>query len=70
MIDTHAAIIELTSAGMPPEQAEKVVRLLVRSVDDQLATKADLKVLRAEVIGAVALLLLAHLGAVYVLLPS
>lgn len=69
MIDTHAAILELTGAGMPQEQAEKVVRLLVRSVGDQIATRADLKVLRAEVIGAVALLLLAHLGAVYALLP-
>ena len=65
MIDTHAAI---TNAGMPQEQAEKVVRLLVKSVDDQVATKADLKVLRAEVIGAVGLLILPHLGAVYAMM--
>jgi len=40
-----------------------------KPTDHQSATRLDLEVLRAEVICAVALLLLAHLGGLYAMLP-
>ena len=43
VFDTHAFIKELTDAGMPEAQAEVLVRRQARLIDEQLATKRDLK---------------------------
>ena len=41
--DTHAFVKELTRAGMPEEQAEVLARSQAALIDDNLATKQDLK---------------------------
>lgn len=41
--DTHAFVKELTSAGMPEEQAEVLARSQAALIDEKLATKQDLK---------------------------
>ena len=41
--DTHAFVKKLTAAGMPPEQAEVQAEAMAELVNDQLATKRDLK---------------------------
>ena len=41
ILDTHAAVHELVSAGMPERQAETVVRQQARLLEQNLATKAD-----------------------------
>ena len=43
VFDTHAFVKELTDAGMPEAQAEVLVRRQARLIDEQLATKRDLK---------------------------
>ena len=43
VFDTHAFVKELTDAGMPEAQAEVLVRTQARLIDEQLATKRDLK---------------------------
>ena len=48
ILDTHAAVHELVSAGMPERQAETVVRQQARLLEQNLATKADLATLRQE----------------------
>ena len=40
--DTHAAVVELMEAGMPERQAESVVRLQARLIEEHFATKADI----------------------------
>ena len=47
--DTYAAVKNLERAGFQEAQAEAVVRIVGEAVDDQVATKADLAALRAEV---------------------
>lgn len=47
--DTYAAVKNLERAGFQEAQAEAVVRTVGEAVDDQVATKADLATLRAEV---------------------
>ena len=47
--DTYAAVKNLERAGFQEAQAEAVVRTVGEAVDDQVATKADLAALRAEV---------------------
>ena len=47
--DTYAAVKNLERAGFQEAQAEAVVRTMGEAVDDQVATKADLATLRAEV---------------------
>ena len=47
--DTYAAVKNLERAGFQEAQAEAVVRTVGEAVDDQVATKADLTALRAEV---------------------
>lgn len=42
-LDTYAFVKELTEAGMPEAQAEVLVRRQARLIDEQLATKRDLK---------------------------
>ena len=41
--DTHAFVKDLTRAGMPEEQAEVLARSQAALIDDNLATKQDLK---------------------------
>lgn len=47
--DTYAAVKNLERAGFQEAQAEAVVRTVGEAIDDQVATKADLMALRAEV---------------------
>ena len=47
--DTYAAVKNLERAGFQETQAEAVVRTVGEAVDDQVAPKADLATLRAEV---------------------
>ncbi len=53
ILDTHAAVHELVSAGMPERQAETVVRQQARLLEQNLATKADLEALRQETKAAI-----------------
>ena len=46
ILDTHAAVHELVSAGMPERQAETVVRQQARLLEQNLATKADIEALQ------------------------
>ena len=41
--DTHAFVKELTAAGMPEAQAEVLANSQAKLIDEQLATKKDLK---------------------------
>ena len=47
--DTYAAVKNLERAGFQEAQAEAVVRTVGEAVYDQVATKADLATLRAEI---------------------
>ena len=47
--DTYAAVKNLERAGFQEAQAEAVVRTVGGAIDDQVAAKADLATLRAEV---------------------
>ena len=49
ILDTHAAINELVSAGMPERQAETVVRQQARLLEENLATKADSEATKASI---------------------
>ena len=53
ILDTHEAIHELVSAGMPERQAETVVRQQARLLEQNLATKADIEALRQETKAAI-----------------
>ena len=52
-LDTHAAVRNLTAAGFAPEQAEAIVATVTRS-DSELATRADLAAIKAELHAAIA----------------
>lgn len=49
LIDTLTLKTDLLDGGMPEPQAAAIVRALARADTEQLATKADLEVLRADV---------------------
>ena len=49
ILDTHAAVHELVNAGMPERQAETVVRQQARLLEQNLATKADLATIKADI---------------------
>ena len=49
ILDTHAAVHELVSAGMPERQAETVVRQQARLLEQNLTTKADLATIKADI---------------------
>jgi uncharacterized membrane protein YqiK len=49
ILDTHAAVHELVSAGMPERQAETVVRQQARLLEQNLATKTDLATIKADI---------------------
>ena len=46
--DTHQFVIDLTKADMPEAQAEALARHYANFINDRLATKDDLVMLRAE----------------------
>jgi hypothetical protein len=48
IFDTHAFIKRLTAAGMPEEQAEILAQEQARMLNEQLATKHDIALLRAD----------------------
>ncbi|MBF0444392.1 MAG: DUF1640 domain-containing protein [Magnetococcales bacterium] len=43
VFDTHANVKQLTAVGFTEEQAEAQTRIIANLVDEQLATKRDLK---------------------------
>ena len=47
--DTHAAAVSLVDSGMPERQAETVVRLQVRLIEQHFATKADVDTVNSTV---------------------
>jgi hypothetical protein len=48
IFDTHAFVKRLTAAGMPVEQAEILADEHARLLGEQLATKHDIALLRAD----------------------
>jgi hypothetical protein len=48
IFDTHAFIKRLTAAGMPEQQAEILAEESTRLVGEQVATKQDIALLRAD----------------------
>ena len=48
MFDTHAFVKELTQAGMPEAQAEVLARNQAMLIDEKLATKQDLKLVKED----------------------
>jgi hypothetical protein len=48
IFDTHAFVKRLTAAGMPVEQAEILAEENTRLVGEQVATKQDIALLRAD----------------------
>ena len=47
--DTHAAVVSLVDSGMPERQAETVVRLQVRLIEQHFATRADVDTVNSTV---------------------
>lgn len=50
IFDTHAFVKRLTAAGMPVEQAEVLADEHARLPGEQLATKQDVALLRADLV--------------------
>ena len=50
IFDTHAFVKRLTAAGMPVEQAEILADEHARMLGEQLATKQDMALLRADLV--------------------
>ena len=63
--DTHAFIKRLTIAGMPEAQAEVLAEEQTKLIETQLATKADLNLLKHELTIRVGTMIMA-LGGVLV----
>ncbi len=49
ILDTHAAIHELMSAGMPEPQAETVVRQQARLLEQNFVTKTDVAAIQTNI---------------------
>ena len=64
VFDTHAFIKELTDAGMPEAQAEVLVRRQARLIDEQLATKRDLKELELRLTVRLGAMMVVAIGVV------
>jgi hypothetical protein len=47
--DTHAFIKRLTAAGMPESQAEVLAEEQAKLIETQLATKADIDLVRRDI---------------------
>ena len=62
--DTHAFVKELTEAGMPEAQAEVLVRRQARLIDEQLATKRDLKELELRLTVRLGAMMVVAIGVV------
>jgi hypothetical protein len=50
IFDTHAFVKRMTAAGMPMEQAEILADEHARLLGEQLATKQDVALLRADLV--------------------
>ena len=48
IFDTHAFVKRLTAAGMPEQQAEVLADEQARLMNERLATKADVALLRSD----------------------
>ena len=64
VFDTHAFVKELTDAGMPEAQAEVLVRRQARLIDEQLATKRDLKELELRLTVRLGAMMVVAIGVV------
>lgn len=51
--DTHAFVKRMTSVGMPLEQAEALAEEQAKLIDERLATKQDLRLLKNELLLAI-----------------
>jgi DNA gyrase/topoisomerase IV subunit A len=49
MLDTHAAVKELTKAGLSEDAAEAIVQVQLRTLHQGLATKEDILGLKLEI---------------------
>ncbi len=49
IFDTHAFVKKLVTAGMPEAQAEVIAQEQTRLIDENLATKVDLKQLEQSI---------------------
>jgi polyhydroxyalkanoate synthesis regulator phasin len=48
LIDTHKAVKQFTTAGIPEKQAEAITEV-ISSVDSKLATKSDINLLKSDI---------------------
>lgn len=51
--DTHAFVKRMTAVGMPLEQAEALAEEQAKLIDERLATKQDLRLLKNELLLAI-----------------
>ena len=61
---THAFVKELAAAGMPEKQAEVLARAQATLIDEQLATKQDLKELELRLTLRLGSMMVLAVGAV------
>ena len=64
VFDTHAFVKELVAAGMPEKQAEVLARAQATLIDEQLATKQDLKELELRLTLRLGSMMVLAVGAV------
>ena len=62
--DTHAFVKELTEAGMPEAQAEILARSQAKLINEELATKRDLKELELRLTIRLGSMMVIAVGAV------
>ena len=62
--DTHAFVKELTEAGMPEVQAEILARSQAKLINEELATKRDLKELELRLTIRLGSMMVIAVGAV------
>ena len=49
-MDTHTAVKKLMNSGMPEKQAECVVEIQSKLLDQNLATKADISAMKVDLV--------------------
>ena len=49
-MDTHTAVKMLVNSGMPEKQAESVVEIQARLINQNLATKADISAMKVDLV--------------------
>ena len=64
VFDAHAFVKELAAAGMPEKQAEVLARAQATLIDEQLATKQDLKELELRLTLRLGSMMVLAVGAV------